>query len=148
MTRNTLSLRGLDIPSINRFGIGFDNMFNELTRITQQNQQNYPPYNIVKQTDDQFYIEIAAAGFKEGELKVELNNRLLTIRGSSMTEENASYEFLYRGISTRDFERTFTLAEHVEIINATNKNGILTIYLERQVPEEKKPKVVDIKYIN
>ena len=147
MTR-TLSLRSLDIPSIHKFGIGFDSMLDEMLRVsTQSNQTNYPPYNIVKETEDKFRIEVATAGFNEGEVKIELNNRVLTINGSKENQEVYTDEYLFQGISNRDFQREFTLAEHVKIINATNVNGILTIYLERQVPEEMKPKTIDIKYL-
>ena len=147
MTR-TLSLRSLDIPSIHKFGIGFDSMLDEMLRVsTQSNQTNYPPYNIVKETEDKFRIEVATAGFNEGEVKIELDNRVLTINGSKENQEVYTDEYLFQGISNRDFQREFTLAEHVKIINATNVNGILTIYLERQVPEEMKPKTIDIKYL-
>ena len=142
----TLSLRSLDIPSITKFGIGFDNMFDELMRINSQQSLNYPPYNIVKQTEDTFYIEVATAGFREGEIEINLDNRLLTIKGRNVRNENASHEYLHRGISSRDFEREFTLAEHVEVVNASQQDGILTIYLERRVPEEKKPKAIVINY--
>jgi molecular chaperone IbpA len=142
----TLSLRSLDIPSITKFGIGFDNMFDELMRINSQQSLNYPPYNIVKQTEDTFYIEVATAGFREGEIEINLDNRLLTIRGRNVRDEDASHEYLHRGISSRDFEREFTLAEHVEVVNASQQDGILTIYLERRVPEEKKPKAIAINY--
>jgi molecular chaperone IbpA len=154
--QRTLTLRSLDVPSIHKFGIGFDSMFNELLRTTQQSQTNYPPYNIVKETEDKFRIEVATAGFNQGEVTIELNNRLLSIRGSKaasvMTDADAEAtivtdEYLHQGISQRDFEREFTLAEHVKIIDATNVNGILTIYLERQVPEEARPKTIDIKYL-
>lgn len=142
----TLSLRSLDIPSIAKFGIGFDNMFDELMRMNSQQSLNYPPYNIVKQTDDTFYIEVATAGFGEGEISINLDNRLLTIRGRIARDEDSSNEYLHRGISSRDFDREFTLAEHVEVVNASQKDGILTIYLERIVPEEKKPKAIAINY--
>lgn len=142
----TLSLRSLDIPSIAKFGIGFDNMFDELMRMNSQQSLNYPPYNIVKQTDDTFYIEVATAGFGEGEISINLDNRLLTIRGRIVRDEDTSNEYLHRGISSRDFDREFTLAEHVEVVNASQKDGILTIYLERIVPEEKKPKAIAINY--
>lgn len=140
----TLSLRSLDIPSIHKFGIGFDNMFDELMRMNSQQSLNYPPYNIVKNTDDSFYIEVAVSGFSEGEIEVNLDNRVLTIKGQK--KEDLVAEYLHKGISTRDFVREFTLAEHVEVINASQKDGILSIQLERIVPEEKKPKAIAISY--
>jgi molecular chaperone IbpA len=140
----TLSLRSLDIPSIHKFGIGFDNMFDELMRMNAQQSLNYPPYNILKNTDDSFDIQVAVSGFSEGEIEVNLDNRVLTIKGQKA--EDVVAEYLHKGISTRDFVREFTLAEHVEVINASQKDGILTIQLERIVPEEKKPKNIQISY--
>jgi len=141
---NTLTLRSLDIPSIHKFGIGFDTMLDELMRINnQQNQTNYPPYNIVKLSEDNFLIEIAVAGFSEGEIDINLDNRVLTIKGTKATSAN---EYLHKGISDRDFVREFTLAEYVEVASAVQKDGILTINLERVIPEEKKPKSIAITY--
>jgi molecular chaperone IbpA len=140
----TLTLRSLDIPSIHKFGIGFDNMFDELARMNAQQSLNYPPYNIVKTSDDAFFIEVATAGFSEGEINVQLDNRILTITGTK--EQSPEHEYLHKGISTRDFAREFTIAEHVEVLGATVKNGILTIQLERIIPEEKKPKAIAINY--
>ena len=140
----TLTLRSLDIPSIHKFGIGFDSLFDDLTRMTSQQSLNYPPYNIVKQTDDTFYIEVAVSGFSEGEVEVNLDNRVLTIKGQK--NEDIVAEYLHKVISTRDFFREFTLAEHVEVVTASQKDGILTVYLERVVPEEKKPKAIAISY--
>jgi len=142
----TLTLRSLDIPSIHKFGIGFDNIFDELLRMNSQQSQNYPPYNIVKQSEDKFYIEVATAGFSEGDIKIDLDNRLLTIKGRIFRDEDPLNEYLHRGISSRDFDREFTLAEHVEVVNASQRDGILTIYLERVVPDDKKPKSIAINY--
>jgi len=144
---NTLTLRALDIPSIHKFGIGFDSMLDELMRMNaSQTNTNYPPYNVVKESEDKFAIELAIAGFAEGEISIELENTVLTITGSKIHDLDNPREFLHHGISSRNFERSFTLAEHVEVKDATNENGILTIHLERKVPEEKKPKSIAIKY--
>lgn len=147
MTR-TLSLRSADLhPTLHKFGIGFDSMLDEILRTGANQSSNYPPYNIVKQTDDKYYIEIATAGFTQGEVTVELNNQVLTVRGERVESVESEPEYLHRGISSRNFERVFTLAEHVEVIEATNRDGILTVYLERIVPEEKRPKLIDIRYL-
>lgn len=149
MTRE-LTLRTLDIPSIHKFGIGFDNMLEELLRVNQQQANtNYPPYNIVKQDEDHFAIEIAVAGFREGDINITVEKNVLTIKGEQvqdLDEDVKELEYLHRGISARNFIRTFTLADHVEVIGATAENGILKIELERQVPEEQKPKTVAISY--
>jgi molecular chaperone IbpA len=140
----TLTLRSLDIPSVHKFGIGFDNMFDELLRLNSQQTLNYPPYNILKNTEDSFSIEIAVAGFSEGEISVNVDNRVLSTTGKK--NDGLEVEYLHKGISDRDFVREFTLAEHVEIQSATQRDGILTINLERIVPEEKKPKSIAITY--
>ena len=149
MTRE-LTLRTLDIPSIHKFGIGFDNIFDELLRINaQQTNTNYPPYNIVKHSEDAFAIELAVAGFREGDINITLEKNVLTIKGEqtvSLDELEKDVEYVHRGISARNFDRVFTLADYVEVIGAKAENGILTIELERQVPEEQKPKTVAITY--
>ena len=147
MTRETLSLRAVDIPSIHRFGIGFDSMLDELMRVSAtQTTSNYPPHNVIKTGENSVLIEVAVAGFDEGEVEINLENRILTVTGNHFKDEPANYEYLHRGLSRRNFTQKFTLAEHVEVMDASNKNGILTIYLERKLPEEKKPKQIAIKY--
>tara|TARA_R110000868_G_scaffold61114_1_gene185867 strand:+ start:9635 stop:10081 length:447 start_codon:yes stop_codon:yes gene_type:complete len=144
---NTLTLRALDIPSVHKFGIGFDTMFDELLKVTSQ-QTSYPPFNIIKKTDESFGIELAVAGFSEGEIKVELEHKILIITGSKFedTKDKSAYEYIYRGIGSRSFERSFKLAEHIEVAGAGVKDGILTIDLVMIIPEEKKPKQIAITY--
>lgn len=147
---NTLTLRSFDVPSIHKFAVGFDNIFDEIMRVSnQQSTQNYPPYNVVKHTEDKFVIELAVAGFREGDITVTLEKNLLTIEGNRFeTETNAEtpVEYLHRGISSRGFTRTFTLADHVEVVDASSQDGILSITLERKVPEELQPKKIEISY--
>lgn len=144
---NTLTLRSFDIPSINKFGIGFESMLDELLRATAQQQTNYPPYNVIRNDDDHFTIEIAVAGFKQGEVDVTVEKNILTISGSQKEPIPENVEYLHRGISARDFVRNWTLAEHVEIIGAIMRDGILVLDLERKVPEDQKPKSIAITYI-
>ena len=147
---NTLTLRSFDIPSIHKFAVGFDSMFDELMRVSnQQNQQNYPPYNVVKHDDNTFVIELAVAGFREGDVTVTVEKNQLTIVGEkieSLDDLEKDVEYLYRGISSRSFNRSFTLADHVEVTGADVNNGILSIKLERQIPEELKPKKIAITF--
>lgn len=145
MTNNTLTLRSLDIPSIHKFAVGFDNMFDELLRTSQANT-NYPPYNIVKHGDDNFAIELAVAGFKDGEINIQVERNQLTVKGEQAVDLDSQVEYLHRGISARSFSRTWTLADHVEVAGAKSENGILVISLERKVPEEQKPKSIAINY--
>lgn len=142
---NTLTLRSLDIPSIHKFGIGFDDIFDDLLNRTAQST-NYPPYNIVKQSDDSFAIELAVAGFKDGEITITTERNQLTVKGEQAVDLDNQVEYLHRGISARSFTRTWTLADHVEVAGAKSENGILTISLERKVPEEQKPKSIAITY--
>lgn len=146
MTSQNLTLRSLDIPSIHKFGIGFDSIFDEINRLTASQTTNYPPYNIVKVDDDRFNIEIAVAGFREGDLSVVVEKSNLTIKGEQKTDIDSPTEYLYRGISARSFTRSFTLADHVEVVGATVENGILTVQLERVVPDADKPKLIEIAY--
>jgi molecular chaperone IbpA len=146
---NQLTLRSLDIPSIHKFTVGFDNIFDELQRVTSQTRDNYPPYNVIKHSDDQFSIELAVAGFHDGDITVEVESNQLTIKGEQtqcLDDLVKEIEYLHRGISARNFVRTFTLADHVEVANALVANGILTISLERKIPEEKKPKKIAISF--
>jgi molecular chaperone IbpA len=141
-----LTLRALDIPTIHKFGIGFDQMFDELMRTTSRQSTNYPPHNILKIDDNNFVIQLAVAGFSEGEIDIQVEGRVLSIAGSAEKDNKYGAEYLIQGISMRNFDRAFTLAEHVEVKHAEITNGILSIELERIVPVENLPKKIDIKF--
>jgi molecular chaperone IbpA len=142
---NTLRLRAADIPSIHKFGIGFDSMFDELLRITnQQVATNYPPYNIVQNNDDEITISLAVAGFGYDNLEVIKEGNVLAIEGNLKDETEAEVNYIHRGIGTRRFRREFSLADSVEIQGAHLELGILSINLKRIVPEEKQPKKIAI----
>lgn len=141
-----LTLRSLDIPTIHKFGIGFDRIFDELTSANFNNSQtNYPPYNIIKHDENKFTIEMAVAGFKDGEIEVEVEKNQLLVNGQKHSDGEPK-EYLHRGISARNFNRTFILGEYVQVTNAFVEDGILTVTLERIVPEEHKPKKIAITY--
>ena len=147
----TLTLRSFDIPQITKFGIGFDNMFDDLMRVTaQQSNTNYPPYNLVQINEDEYMISIAVAGFGQDNLSVTKDKNFLIVEGTHATETIENNEstvvFLHKGISARSFRREFQLADHVEITNANLELGILSIHLTREVPEEMKPKTIAITY--
>jgi molecular chaperone IbpA len=144
---NQISIRTLDIPSIHRFGIGFDSMLYDLARLASANASNYPPYNLVKTDENSFAIELAVAGFKEGEIDVSVEKNVLTIKGSKKDSIPDNFEYLHRGISQRNFERTFPLAEHIEVTGALVRDGMLIIDLFRLVPESDKPKSIAISYL-
>ena len=135
----------LDIPSIQRFAVGFDRMFDELSRTAGSlNATNYPPYNIIKESETIYKIEVAVAGFEESELDVETVDNELIIKGNKAIEANG--EYLHQGIAGRDFVRTFALFENVEVKGADVRNGILTVTLEHIIPESAKPKKIAITF--
>lgn len=148
MTRE-LTLRSFDIPSITKFAVGFDSIFDELAKFTDQPAANYPPYNIVSHGENKYSIELAVAGFKEGDISITLEKNVLTITGEKSAHfqegENAVI-YVHQGISSRKFTRTFRLAEYVEVVSAKSKDGILTIDLEKIIPEDKLPRKIDINY--
>ena len=145
----TLTLRSFDIPAIHKFGIGFDNMFDDLMRVTaQQSSTNYPPYNIVQINEDEYMISLAVAGFGLDNLSVTKDKKFLIIEGKEYQADSEKIvpTYLHKGISNRDFRREFQLADHVEISNAHLELGILSVYLKREVPEDAKPKTIAITY--
>ena len=145
----TLTLRSFDIPAIHKFGIGFDNMFDELMRVSaQQGNTNYPPYNIVQINEDEYMISLAVAGFGLDNLSVTKDKKFLIIEGKEYQPdcEKIVPNYLHKGISNRDFRREFQLADHVEIGNAHLELGILNVHLKREVPEDAKPKTIAITY--
>jgi len=122
------------------FFIGFQPNINSWTRVTTQN--NYPPYNVIKQDEDTYLVELALAGFNKSEINVTVDNGNLIVKGE---KENKDVEFKHKGIATRSFTRSFALGEYMEVTGAEFENGMLSIIIERIVPEEKKPKSIDIK---
>ena len=147
----TLTLRSFDIPALHKFGIGFDNMFDDLMRVsTQQSTSNYPPYNIVQINEDEYMISMAVAGFGHDNLTVTKDKKFLIVEGKHSREtvenEDATTKYLHKGISERSFRREFQLADHVEISNAHLELGILSVHLKREVPEEARPKTIAITY--
>lgn len=145
-----LHLRSVDIPQIHRFGVGFDRMFNhldEILRVNAKHNANYPPYNLIKNDDETFTIEIAVAGFKTGEVSIMVKENELVIEGKQLPHMEEEKEYIHQGISGRGFQRVFWLNDQVIVNDARQENGILTIELQRIIPEEKKPKSIPITYI-
>ena len=125
------------------FSVGFDEIFNTLQRASIP-QSNYPPYDILKE-DDKYIIRIAIAGFKKSEVDIEIDDNTLTVsvcRDDKTGMQRA--EFLHKGISTKEFYKSFALAEHVEVKKATMSDGILRIMLEKNIPDSEKPKKIKI----
>jgi molecular chaperone IbpA len=135
-----------DTNSLNRALLGFDTMFNDFeNRFGNQLKDNYPPYNIVKHNEDTYEIEIAVTGFAKDEVTVEIDQSQLIVKGVRSKDSDVTAEFLHRGLAFRDFTRSWTLAEHMEVGEGTIKNGVLTIELKRIVPESLKPRVLKLK---
>jgi len=125
-------------------GIGFDEMFDRFTRIADSsNTGNYPPYNIIDDGENQSIIEMAVAGFSEADLDIEVEDNKLTIKGNRDVQlDDAKYQ--HKGIAYRNFTRTFALADHIQVNGASVDCGILRIYLELVLPEDLKPRKIDI----
>jgi molecular chaperone IbpA len=131
---------------LDKFYVGFDDQFQRLAKLhddMSKNIPNYPPYNIKKVEDNRYVIEVAVAGFSKSELEIEFEDDKLIVRGNSK-ESDSEYDWLYKGIATRNFTRTFALNDQIEIKGADLINGMLKIALERIIPEHKKPKKIDI----
>lgn len=142
------TLTKFDLTPFNRATVGFDRVFDILDRqFANSVSTTYPPYNIIKEAEDNYKIEIAVAGFREDELDITVKDYVLTVTGEQKREENAEGPtYLHKGISARSFTRTFTLGDHVEVKGAVVQNGLLVISLEREVPEEAKPKKIAITF--
>lgn len=139
------ALTRFDTQALNRALIGFDSLFNDVEkRFANSVQTNYPPYNVLKHDDDHFEIEVAVAGFDREDITIEVDQNLLTIKGTRLKEDDAS-KYLHRGLAARDFERSFTLAEHMIVGDAELTNGILRVKLTREIPEALKPRLIAIK---
>lgn len=138
----TQILKKINTANLNRAFVGFDGIFNELQHLNHSS--NYPPYNIIKTDDDHYTIELAIAGFQKSDISIEVRNDTMTISSLSNKDEDTNFEYLHRGISSKDFTREFKLAEHVVVTDAIMTNGMLRIFIERVIPEEKKPKLIQI----
>jgi len=121
--------------------VGFDHLFDELDRVARHANDNYPPHNIVKVDDHNYQIELAVAGFAREELDIEVKDRSLTVKGK---HENRGREYIHKSISNKKFEKTFRLSEYVQVNGADLKDGILAIELEVVVPEEMRPRKIEI----
>ena len=148
MTSNDLSI----FNSLRPFSIGFDDMFDQFENMLGNGnlamQSNYPPYNIRKTGNDKYSIEVALAGFSKKDVEVEFEDNLLTVRTKQVNkseDKNVNGEILHKGISQRQFARSFTIADDVKVNGAELKDGLLTIACERIVPEYKKKKLIEIK---
>ena len=147
MTSKDLSI----FNSLRPFSIGFDDMFDQFENMLGNGnlamQSNYPPYNIRKTGNDKYSIEVALAGFSKKDVEVEFEDNLLTVRTKQVNkseDKNVNGEILHKGISQRQFARSFTIADDVKVNGAELKDGLLTISCEKIIPEAKKKRLIEI----
>jgi molecular chaperone IbpA len=139
-------MRHVDFSPLYRSTVGFDRLFTLLDSLGQpESGQSYPPYNIERTGEDSYRITMAVAGFADSDIDIQSHRNVLSVKGERKEEGNGEgSEVIYRGIAGRAFERRFQLADHVEVVGATLKNGLLHIDLKRNVPEELKPRKIAI----
>jgi len=138
-------MRTFDLSPLYRSTVGFDRLFNLIDGGTNfDTSSGYPPYNIERLDENAYEITMAIAGFGEDDIEIEVKENALAVTGKR-TEDKAERTFLHQGIATRAFDRRFQLADHVEVKGAKLENGLLTVELERVIPEALKPRRIEIK---
>jgi Molecular chaperone (small heat shock protein) len=138
-------MQTFDFSPFYRSTVGFDRLFSRLDSLSAQEAKTYPPYNIERTGEDAYRISIAVAGFSNGDIAVETKENSLVVKGAKPAEANeGKREFLHRGIAERAFELRFQLADYVEVQGATLENGLLHLELKRELPESKKPRIIQI----
>ena len=135
--------------SLRPFSVGFDSIFEEFDRMlesTERYNSNYPPYNIRRINENDYKIEVALAGYSKDDIELELKDSTLSVRNKQKEKvvNDDSNEVIHKGISTRQFERAFTISEDIKVKNAELQNGLLNIDLERIIPDEKKARLINI----
>lgn len=138
---------GPQMKDFDKFFVGFDEQFDRMAKIHDditKNIPNYPPYNIKKTGDNTYVIELAVAGFAKQDIEIELADGKMVIKGNVQSDDSND-NFLFKGIAARNFQRIFALDDQVEVKNAEMLNGMLQVFLERIIPEHKKPKKIEVK---
>ena len=134
-----------DVKLLNRALVGFDNFFDTFeTRHANQLNTNYPPYNVIKFSENDYIIEMAVAGFKRDEITIELENDVLSIRGVKRDQKQDTTQYIYHGLGARGFQRQFTLHSDLVVKDAQLEDGILRVLILHVIPENKKPKQIKI----
>jgi molecular chaperone IbpA len=137
-------MRGYDFTPYRRATVGFDRLFDFLESASRAEQDNYPPFDIEKLGDDSYRITLAVAGFKREEIEIVAHQNVLTITGRRAEDRNKDGNYLHVGIANRAFERRFELADFVQVTGADLADGLLSIALQREIPEAMKPRKVSI----
>ena len=125
--------------------VGFDNIFDQLSSLSQFEIPKYPPYNIKKVDDNKYQLEMALAGFAKTDLEVEVKDNTLTVTGNSSDDTENTNSFVYKGIAQRAFTRQWALIDYLKVFNASFKDGVLVVDMELNLPEEKKSKKIEVK---
>ena len=143
-------ITSFDLTPFYRNAIGVDRLFDRITQqIDHAAGTNYPPYNIVETGENLYEIQVAVAGFTQGEITINVKDGELIITGEKADHDlPEGHIYRHQGISARKFIRTFSLGDYVEVVSAASKDGILTVKLERIIPESAKPKTIAITYEN
>lgn len=133
-------------PQLDRWAIGYTGTFDLLEQMSKAKTPSYPPYNITKFADGKFEVQMAVAGFRKEEIDISIQDRVLTVSSEVAENDEAESfgEVLHHGIAQRNFKSTFALAEYVEVDEAKLEDGILTIKLVTNIPDEKKPRTIEI----
>jgi molecular chaperone IbpA len=139
-------ITSFDITPFYRNAIGVDRLFDRIVNQIDHAATNYPPYNIVETGENTYEVQVAVAGFNQGELEITVKDGELIITGEKTETTPEGYIFRHQGISARKFIRTFSLGGHVEVKDAVAKDGILSVKLERIIPDSAKPKTIAINY--
>ena len=125
--------------------VGFDNIFDQLSSLSQFEIPKYPPYNIKKVDDNKYQLEMALAGFAKTDLEVEVKDNTLTVTGNSADDTETTNSFVYKGIAQRAFTRQWTLMNYLKVFSANFKDGVLVVDMELNEPEEEKGKKIEVK---
>ncbi|CEG06931.1 16 kDa heat shock protein A [Afipia felis] len=137
-------MRTFDLTPFYRSTVGFDRLFSLLDQAAGDGGNGYPPYNIERTGENDFRITVAVSGFSQNDISIVAKENTLTIKGEKVANENSQNEVLYRGIASRAFERSFQLADFVQVKNASLENGLLHVDLVREIPEAAKPRQIPI----
>jgi len=138
-------MRNLDLTPLYRSAIGFDRIASIINSSTRSDQPSFPPYNVELLSENEYRITMAVAGFTLAELDITSEQGSLTISGKK-AEDDQEHQYLYQGIAARNFERRFQLADHVNVQKANMENGLLHVYLLREIPEAMKPRSINIEH--
>ena len=135
-----------DFAPFRRSTVGFDRLFDMLENSSMgQSQENYPPFDLIREGENEYRIELAVAGFKPEEIDITAQQNVLIVAGRKSEEsEQKGSDYIYRGIANRSFERRFALADHIQVRGADLKDGLLSVELVREIPEAMKPRKINI----